>query len=241
MDVFEISRAIGHACDDLRANDVSVLPVIDVEVITRMLHECSKHNVTPKMEHQNNDFNWTNHFWLFAIRDSRAIAGVSVRQDDIGEEHVASYWQRTYGRYYGLGDPFDIIGKDVIGFLSGRLAYVGEMHICKEARGRHDLAAKMSSLIQMTSILKFRPDWVYAFVHERHALLGMPARYGFTRQFRAIRRWVEPPAGRSQTEWLCAVSAREVVHNAKVINAIKEAGEVQDNLVSFVTSGNKEA
>lgn len=237
MDLLTMMRAAAKIVGYLEQHELSIEEVFDEDEILKCVSEVRKNTITPKMSPRMNDFTTQNHLWLFVKRDGVAVAGLAARFDDIGAEHITRYWQRTYRRYYDDDEPFEFISPEVLEFLSGRLVYFGEMHVSTDVQNLIQMTPHVALLSQIMAIMKFQPNWLYAFVHDRQAKTGLIARYGFSRQIRSIREWQSVPDGRQQNEWLCAISAAEVIHNAKVLVRANKKREVQHNPTTLAASG----
>ena len=220
----------------IEASGVDVSEISREIEIAKALEQMDKASITPKLEQARNDFTTENSFWLFLSDDDGSFAAVSARLDAIGREPIAEYWQRTYARYYGYSRPFSHIEESEVSFLAGRLVYVGEFHVARRMRGNLDMVADLAALVQILSVIKWEPDFVYAFVRDEQAQRGLIARYGFQRQVMCPRTWATEPPGRFSSEWLVANSATGVEHLARARSSVRQPAEAQGHVTTIAGS-----
>ena len=98
--------------------------------------------------------------------------------------------------------------------IRGSVAYLGEFFIAETARGSRQQLALFTHTLHAYAHLKWRPDWLYAFVRMADNRRGYGVEYGFNRHVPAAQIWPTPPQGRQNSEYLTAISREEILHMA---------------------------
>ncbi|NBN78704.1 hypothetical protein GWI72_10540 [Microvirga tunisiensis] len=136
-------------------------------------------------------------FWLRAIDATGAtVALAAARLDDLGPMTLADYWRLYWRRCYPGPDGRCELAAAQPAFsaaVSGRVVYMGEMWVHPDWRGR-GVAALFAPAIQMLSLARWEPDWLYVWMR--------PGLYGagfdnltcaFSRVYLRGIRWAVPP------------------------------------------------
>ncbi len=212
MEILELVRAGGASVDSLIMQGWTVEQSTDFKAVPQVLQDLGKPAMTPILAPAHNDFTKTNAFWLFAYDDQGPVACISARMDDVGSEGLGAFISRAMSRSYPpdnegvLRFTADHVGQQ----MCGRLVYIGELFVRRDARGNRDALEHFLMLAHSVAALKWGADWHYAFMRARDVNLGMDRTYWFTRRWPGVMEWTDPPAGRGESEWLVALPREDI-------------------------------
>ena len=206
--------ASARCLDNLKASGLEVSGIVDFELVDLLIEEMDKPYLTPVLAPANHDFTQENAFWLVAWNNEEPAMIIGARLEPLGTETVETYWKRTSRRHYpsGEGETIETVAPEVNKDLRGKLAYIGDLFVQRTHRGIPDLLENFMLFAHATIGLKWDPDFTYAFMRNRDVRLGFANRYGFTRHFPSARTWVNPPDGRSNSEWLVSLPRSDRNH-----------------------------
>ncbi|MBE1284630.1 MAG: hypothetical protein GJ676_15060 [Rhodobacteraceae bacterium] len=175
-----------------------------------------KPSVTPMLSSSLNDFSKDDAFWLFLQRNGRDIGCVASRRDNLYSETLSEYWTRTQRRYYGLSEAeaSRFHAPAALHEIRGNVVYLGEFFISDASRGSRNQLALFTHALHSYTHLKWKPDWLYAFVRANDNRRGYGVEYGFNRHIPLAQNWPNPPRGRQCGEYLTAISSDEIFHMA---------------------------
>ncbi|MBO6758302.1 MAG: hypothetical protein JJ902_18345 [Roseibium sp.] len=148
-------------------------------------------------------------FWIMLTDpDGRPVGTVASRLEVFTDgATVASYLRSYLPRIYQTADGLPVqLAEKQPSFCeeaSGRVVYLGEAHTVESAR-RNGLGGSLVKLIQLVSLLRFEPDYLYCWIRPRHAESGFPQACGYKEVFPRAIRWIRPPAPKSAVQdlWL---------------------------------------
>ncbi len=171
-----------------------------------------KNSLTPMHAGAYHDFTSANSFWLFLTKEGEDAGCVAARLDHIASETLDAFWQRTYRRLYNDGSRLQtcVPQRSFLSQISGRVAYMGELFIAPQFRGSDNRLRCYVSALFVLCAMRFRPDWLYVFVTNEHALNGKADVYGFPHHIPGAQIWRDVPSGRHPDEVLCAISIGEL-------------------------------
>ena len=190
-----------------------ILAEDDFEVIQEKVNNTGKEWQSPMFSLMRNDFTRGTAFWAFLMKDGVEVGGVALRYYDLRGESLESYLHRTSNAQYGGGDPvIESIAKPVSENIGGRLVYIGELYVAKEARGNIKVLRAFIRLSVVLAAMSWQNfDWVYAFIPKEHARLADA--YGFTYRLPKAITWKQPePKGRLDSHILIAMSNADFSH-----------------------------
>lgn len=189
----------------------------DFRMCEDRMRSIGKRTITPMLSSEHNDLSKDHAVWLILRKNGVDIGGVAARHDTLISESLSSYWTRSYGRLYeGQGKLRAIPGfVRTCDEISGQVIYMGEFFIAKEMRGSRHLLTLYTHLLFTYCQLRWKPDWLYAFIRADDARLGYATEYGFTRQYPGAHVWETLPEGRVAGEYLVAIPSGELLDMAK--------------------------
>ncbi|MEP2833510.1 MAG: hypothetical protein ABJL33_15375 [Hyphomicrobiales bacterium] len=211
MNHVELMDAYCDYRSQLRNEGFGIRPVLNFDEVIDVISDFEKIEITPRLSPLQNDFTTENSFWLLLEVDGNAIGGVCARVDELRGEPFNEYLIRTARRHYGEKGVVEVPD-----FLAenryNTVAYIGEFFKKREYRG--DVAASELFLKCAFCVLflKWRPDWMYAFLRSHEVQKNACNRYGFSTQIPNAQTWLNPPHGRSSDEWLVGMTAAEFSH-----------------------------
>lgn len=218
--ILDLMTFFSNCLRTLEDRGISIEESSDFQTCEERMQAIGKPSITPMISYQYNDLSKDHAAWLILRRDGRDIGGVAARHDSLISESLSSFWERSYARLYnGRGElqPDAHRGR-MCDEIAGQVVYMGEFFIAKDARGSRHLLSLYTHLLFTYCQLRWRPDWLYAFIRADDARRGYPAEYGFTRQYPGAHVWRNLPQGRALGEYLVAVSAHELRDMATYFN-----------------------
>lgn len=234
MDTIDYVVASARCLETIETFGLEISGIVDFELIALLLEEIEKPLLTPVLAPKQHDFTQENAFWLVAWDHDVPAMIIGARLEALGTEPIETYWKRTSRRHYPSGgrDTIVAVAPEVNNELRGRLGYIGDLFVQKTHRGHSQLLESFMMLAHATVGLKWDPDHTYAFLRNRDVRLGFANRYGFTRHFPRARVWVDPPIGRSNTEWVVSLPRSERNHVLRnVVASVDGLREVQNETV----------
>lgn len=137
--------------------DFSAIP----DLMARLGGRCS-----PPLDPRRNLFTKTNALWLFVFQDGEPVIGGGVRVDDLGDEDLGSFIQRSLPLTFNVqAEPHP--HRIFEGRISGRVAYFGDLKASTaRALGRGgDEALKLYTAYGHYRIMKdLRADATYCYL-----------------------------------------------------------------------------
>lgn len=234
LETIDYMLASARCLDKLHASGLEISGMVDFELVNILIEEMEKPYLTPVLAPTNHDFTQENAFWLVAWNNEEPAMIIGARLEPLGNESVETYWKRTSRRHYpcGDGETIETVAPEVNSELRGRLAYIGDLFVQRKHRGAAVLLENFMLLAHAAIGLKWDPDFTYAFMRNRDVRLGFANRYGFTRHFPSARVWVNPPDGRSNSEWLVSLPRNDRNHVVRnVLSSDDELRIVQNETV----------
>ena len=216
METVERMKAAGRLIGYFEALGYSVREVTDLGRVRSMIEDADKPYLSSFGNPGFNDFSEGNCLWLI-IADGEVPAYMGcARLEEVGDEPIERYWSRVFVRHHGEGGSFQSVGGNIERFLTGRLAYFGDLFVEKQHRGSRVGLQAFLALAHLSVSLKWNPDWTYCFIREQHILRGSAALYGFTRQVPNPIKWVsKPPLPRTESDWLVALPRQDLLSSVQ--------------------------
>lgn len=230
VSVVEYSQMIGSCGAYLTGQGYRVEEVADFSRIEEIVAASEKAYLTPLVSPQKNDLTEGNCLWLVAWKGDVPVMLGGARLEDLGLESVSTFWPRSLERLYDRpkGELIEAVCETVGSVLRGRLAYFGDLHVSPQARGRNSLKSVRAfvTLGHLAVSLKWKPEFVYAFIREADALRGASLRYGFLDVYPQPMRWLDPPNPRTNSEWCCVTSREKLPSMARAaIQSLSAQGD----------------
>lgn len=176
-----------------------------------------KLQLTPTLSPDLNDFTYTKAFWVFLRREDTDIAGVGVRFEDVGNEHIGRYFERSLSRQYADNrQAVEFVADDLVDDVRGRVVYMGDLFVAPSQRNLSVL--RLNNFIramQLMVAIEWRFDWLVAFLSRRDVARGAAERYGFSRVVPVPQRWLVNVEGRSNAECFVCTSHAEFLHRVR--------------------------
>lgn len=192
----------------------------DFETCENRMRAIGKNGITPMISSEHNDLSKDTASWLILRKNGQDIGGVAARCDMLTDETLSSFWSRSYGRLYRGQGHLRIVSDAPrpCDEITGRVIYMGEFFITEHMRGSRNLLSLYTHLLFAYCQLRWRADWLYAFIRADDARLGYATEYGFTRQYPGAHVWGSLPKGRATGEYLVAIQANELSDMARYFN-----------------------
>jgi len=189
--------------------------VDDFEAVPSIALETGRSFQMPGLSVTRNDHTKNTAFWLFIKQGDEYIGGVAALLQDIGRERFDHYLKRTASNHFPNQNRPTIrhIAKPLGDEVSGKLAYIGELHFKKQSRGQRKILKALMRMLQLLVVAEWDVDWMYAFIPDRHMKARLDLVYGFTRSIPNAQIWSEPaPEVRASSEWFVGVSRADLEH-----------------------------
>ncbi|MGH1465796.1 MAG: hypothetical protein ACRBBQ_10595 [Cognatishimia sp.] len=194
MSDFHLNELASICRELLRDEGYTIRPVEDFNLVRKVADILGKPYLTPKLSPFMNDFTPQNCFWLLLEKDNEVIAAGGCRFDDLGDMKLSQFWKNNIARnYMSNSSVISDVAKPVDEALTGKLVYFGDLIIEKKNRGRATVLRRFTHFAQAFAMLKFSPDFSYAFVRERDAGRGAMGAYGFNTIIHSAQRWQNAP------------------------------------------------
>lgn len=186
---------LASVCRELLKEDgYKIRAVEDFQTIGRVAEILGKPYLTPKLSPLMNDFTPNNCFWLLLEKDEEVIAAGGCRFDDLGKMKLSEFWKNNIARNYrGDNRVISSVAAPVDEALRGRLVYFGDLIIEQKNRGRTKVLRRFTHFAQAFAMLKFDPDFSYAFIRNKDAGRGAMGAYGFNSIIHSAQRWTNAP------------------------------------------------
>jgi len=203
-------KVAAYCLNMIETSGYSVKEYTDYSKIPQILDSLGKPYVTPHLSPNRNDFTQASSFWIVVEKDGVVVAAGGVRLEDLGQESVGQYWDRLYKRQSGYG--VRRIANPLLNELSGKLAYLGDLHLKEGHRGGRLLLHHCAILCHVIVSIKWSPDWTYAFLHKKDVMRGAAALYGFSRTIPQSKIWQRVEQPRRDDEYCASLSRDEYIH-----------------------------
>ena len=212
----DVAKLFSLCMGQMQRRNLEVAQATDFEEAENRAKDMGKETFTPMLSSGFNDFSRDDAFWLFLRKNGEDIGCVAARRDSLYTETLSEYWTRTQRRYYGLTyrEASGGHAPAALNEIRGNVVYLGEFFISQAARGSRNQLALFTHLLHAYIYLKWKPDWLYAFVRRNDNRRGYGVEYGFNRHIPVAQTWISPPAGRQNGEYLTAISREEILHMA---------------------------
>lgn len=213
MNALLLAKAASKYLRYLEGAGYAVEMSTDFEGVVSAAAETGRNHQLPTFCVERVDHTETSAFWLFLTLDGARVAGVAAILQDIGRENFASYLRRVARHQYPnpSGEAISVVASPLGDEVGGRLAYIGELSVRRDRRGRHKELAAFMRLLQVMVLLEWGVEWTYAFVPDTHMRAQLARQYGFSRYYPKAQTWVTPvPELRSCTEWFVGAKCSDL-------------------------------
>jgi hypothetical protein len=218
--ILNLLKLFGTCIRGLEERGITLEESSDFQNCESRMQTIGKRTITPMISSIHNDLSKDHAAWLILRKDGADIGGVAARHDTLISETLSSFWARSYGRLYDGQGNLSHSRSNARGFdeISGQVIYMGEFFIAKDMRGSRHLLSLYTHLLFAYCQLRWKPDWLYAFIRADDARLGYATEYGFTRQYPGAHVWGKLPPGRAIGEYLVAIQSGELLDMAQFFN-----------------------
>lgn len=167
------------------------------------------------------DFTVDNCFWFLVRHHGDVIACIGVRKDILEKKEIFDFLDRQYARVYfsRSGSAIDPSwSPPVFDEIGGVIIYLGDLYVKEEYRSGNSgfSLSNMVLLAQALAFSKWRFDWLYAFIRDKHVEHGYAALYKAAYQYPSAVRWLEKTELRADEDWLVCSRAIDFEHQVKV-------------------------
>lgn len=187
-----------------------IVHVEDMQSIRDIVKILGKPYLTPRLSPFLNDFTPKNCFWLLLEKDETVVATGGCRFDDLGDLPLSAFWSNCVARHYAAtGGMLEDVASPVDDYLSGKLAYFGDLIVHEDFRGQRSgkILKQFTHFALAFAMLKFDPDALYAFIRDRDAGRGAMKFYGFNTIIHNAQTWSNGP-GYHRDDDACLLSSR---------------------------------
>ncbi len=211
MKTFDAISAASEALASLATNDIDIQATNNVDDVWDFTREIGKPYLTALLAPERNSFTAANCFWLKLVEQGKCAGCVGARLDDLGDEPIERFWAREFDRHFpDAGRIVSEISPSVHRELKGRVAYIGDLYLSPEFRGRLTILPHVFRLLHATISLEWAPRSSYAFMRTSDVYKGFSARYGFSVHLPNQKRWPgEAPDGRYNDEQLVMLPSQD--------------------------------
>jgi hypothetical protein len=218
-----VVKLAGHVLLELEHSGFSVDPYNNFENLDVFINAVGKENVTPKLSPKRNDFTKHECVWFCLSRHGEPFAVIACRYQDFGLEGISRFLKTSTDRQYGAGgsEVITFVASDKVLGISGRTAYIGELHVDKSKRGQRKVLKHFLLFVQLMAVIEWRVDHIFSLFRERDVLAKMPFLYGFTDCVPNVMIWSEDVEGRGSNESLASASKERIHHNADTMLRLK--------------------
>lgn len=154
-------------------------------------------------------------FWAFLTKDGQPVATVATLKQELGSERFDKFAMRTASAQFCQGErpAIEWIAPELTAMLQGSLAYIGELTVRKDHRGKRSVLKAFMRLVQSLILMEWPVDWTYAFIPSRHVEVGLAPLYGFVRSLPDPQHWVPSVTDlRASSEWFVGSTRGELNH-----------------------------
>ncbi|MEJ8474481.1 hypothetical protein [Roseibium algae] len=123
-------------------------------------------------------------FWVKVVdEDSRIIAVIAARVDQLGSqnlgEYIRNYWWRCYPDKMQNGVAAAPVQPRFLSEISGKVAYLGDLWVARDHQ-RKKIHEWLTPLTMFVALQKWHPDWIYCWVRPSAWNKRYPLAYGFS-------------------------------------------------------------
>ncbi|MFY0682882.1 MAG: hypothetical protein JXR13_20130 [Thalassovita sp.] len=191
---------------------LSLMVSRDPEFCGRSINEVGKVSVHPMSQIEKEDLEQDLAFWLFLVRDERAVACISARRfqvEDTGfDRHIREIAEL---RYRSRSEPIQSVAHPLIEEVSGSLVYFGGIEISADERGSNKMLCDFAQFAKLTAAQKWDFDWMYTIIAYQHRRLADD--YGFHWRVRNAIQWTAPaPEGLASDQMILATNQAHFEH-----------------------------
>lgn len=150
--------------------------------------------------------------WFFLNKDAQPVGTMAAIFQPIKNEALSSFLKRTYKHQFPnpSGSALSHVSP-LLDRIVGDLVYIGELNIHPKHRGNRTVLSCFMRLAMSLCYAEWQPDWVYAFIPDRHMRARLDLVYGFARAYPGALHWSEPePEKRSSKEWFVGADSEEL-------------------------------
>lgn len=205
----------------LEARGYEVHSPRDFDTVPVLAAQTGRNRQTPTMSVSRNDFARGDAYWLFLMRDNKAVGSAAARLINLGDEPADSYLRRTFCAQYEYENQIGEIAPPVNEELSGKLIYFGELEFHPDHRKQPEVLSAFVRLLQATSFTLWPEfDTIFAFIPKEHMHLMWG--YGFTTYVPNAVEWNVPvPKGRKSDHCLVTTKRSHFLHLWSIENQLE--------------------
>lgn len=205
MNTLDKIAAAAQCMHGLRGAGIDVREVRDRNEIQVAISEIGKDYVTPMLSPGRNAFT-DDGFWLIGYRDGRPVMAGGARSERLAGRDASDYLTHLCHASYGADWSGSVSLLPVVNEkLHGDLAYFGDLYVSNTFRGGRSALRFFTALGHILVAEKWSPNFTYCFIRERDVIRGAHILYGFTDTIQRPISWTNPPAPRSNSEWIAVL------------------------------------
>ena len=152
-------------------------------------------------------------FWILGWHEGRVIHIQAMRRDSLEGITLAAHWGKQFARIHA-----GVLGKRHApgAFeITGNVVYHGELWIEPAARSQ-GMAPLCCKLAHALAMIKWAPDYIYAFMSDKLIRCGFHVREGFAKCHPRAIDWVETPSDVDPADWLVWNSMEDLLHQVRL-------------------------
>ncbi len=139
----------------------------------------------------------------------------ALRRETLDGVDLATYWCQKLRRIFCDRNEevrFDERFCPAAREITGAIVEHGEMWIAPQIRGKAALAGSLSRLALALALIKWAPDYVYAFIAPKLVLNGFSARFGYMHMQPCAIAWLHPAERINADEYLVWMARQDLEH-----------------------------
>lgn len=213
----DTSVLVGRCAERFRELGLRVRQSSDFNEIEGLVDRLEKPYLTQQLSPNWQEFTEETAFWLIAEDHAGApVASIGARMDQLGSEHIASYWFRQLKRIMGDGEKSPISSKHfppVAYQMKGNIVYFGDLFVKPAIRGAPRFPLRAFSVMAYSlAMVQWKVDWFYAFFSDKHAKQGVPAQYLMNRAYPFVHYWEESRPLRTNSDWVMCMDHQDAAY-----------------------------
>lgn len=156
-------------------------------------------------------------FWLFLLKEDRAIACISSYTFYLADGGFAEYLDALACSCYPREkSPIISVAHPLIEEVSGRMIYFGGIEFAENERGSNRLLCDFAQLAKLLAAKSWSFEWMYTIIAYKHRRLADD--YGFHWRVRNAIEWCNPvPDGLANDQMVLATNKLHFDHVLRVI------------------------
>lgn len=206
---FRAARLMSLYLDEIAAAGIDVEFRQDIEALQTVQPELVDKPLSPYFHPDSYELVPDNCFWIHGTVGGRTVHVQAARIDDTGHSPLGVLIAARFKRFFASSDP--VTDCKALATMQGRCVYHGEGWVAPEYR-KTNLAKTFIHLGTIAILMRWQPDYVYAFFDEQVVDSGFPSKAWF-KMYEAI--------GRHYHGWLLPTDLIGWMDNRHLVNLVE--------------------